>query len=183
MKKSILQQGKWNPYVVGAGIGILSVLVFLIVDTPLGVSTTVAELGGAVLGLFEGRESVKAIDYWAKYPPAINYGLLFVIAMLVGAFVSAKIAGTFAVEMVPKLWSDRFGPGMGKRALAAFWGGFLLLFGARLAGGCTSGHGISGTLQLAVSGWVFFAVVMLSGIITARILFSSGSKTRNPQQS
>jgi uncharacterized membrane protein YedE/YeeE len=45
------------------------------------------------------------------------------------------------------------------------------MFGARLAGGCTSGHGISGSLQLALSGWVFFASVFVSGILTALLLF------------
>lgn len=173
MKKGIMRQGEWNPYWVGAGIGILSILVFLVVDKPLGVSTTVAKVGGAVLGIFEGREGIEARSYWAKYPPAIDYGLVFVTALLFGAFLSAKIAGTLSLEKVPKLWADHYGPAFGKRAVAAFLGGFFLLFGARLAGGCTSGHGISGTLQLAVSGWVFFGAVMLSGVITARILFST----------
>jgi uncharacterized membrane protein YedE/YeeE len=45
------------------------------------------------------------------------------------------------------------------------------MFGARLAGGCASGHGISGSLQLALSGWVFFASVFVSGILTALMLF------------
>jgi hypothetical protein len=45
------------------------------------------------------------------------------------------------------------------------------MFGARLAGGCTSGHGISGSLQLAVSGWLFFASIFASGLATAFVLF------------
>ena len=45
------------------------------------------------------------------------------------------------------------------------------MVGARLAGGCTSGHGISGSLQLALSGWLFFACVFASGMITARVMF------------
>ena len=39
--------------------------------------------------------------------------------------------------------------------LLAVLGGFLLIFAARLAGGCTSGHMLSGTTQLALSGLVF----------------------------
>ena len=49
-------------------------------------------------------------------------------------------------------------------------GGFLIAFGARLAGGCTSGHIISGITQLAVSGLLFGAAVFGSGMLTARIL-------------
>jgi hypothetical protein len=49
-------------------------------------------------------------------------------------------------------------------------GGFLIMFGARVAGGCTSGHGISGSLQLALSGWIFFIAVFAGGILAALLL-------------
>jgi uncharacterized membrane protein YedE/YeeE len=41
------------------------------------------------------------------------------------------------------------------------------MIGARLANGCTSGNGISGSLQLALSGWVFFLTIFASGVATA----------------
>ena len=44
------------------------------------------------------------------------------------------------------------------------------MFGARLAGGCTSGHIISGITQLAVSGVLFGAAVFAFGILTAKLL-------------
>jgi hypothetical protein len=47
-------------------------------------------------------------------------------------------------------------------------------FGARWAGGCTSGHGISGTLQLAVSGWLAVAAFFASGGLTAYIKYGLG---------
>jgi uncharacterized membrane protein YedE/YeeE len=72
---------------------------------------------------------------------------------------------------VDRLWRARFGASRQKRYLVAFLGGVILMFGARLAGGCTSVHGISGSLQLALSGWVFFASVFVSGILTALRLF------------
>ena len=46
-----------------------------------------------------------------------------------------------------------------------------MMFGARLAQGCTSGHGISGSLQLAVSSWAFVAVFFLVSIATAFVIF------------
>ena len=58
--------------------------------------------------------------------------------------------------------------------IAAFVGGIIILYGARLAGGCTSGHGISGTLQLAVSSWVFFISMFGTGIATAALMFRYG---------
>jgi uncharacterized membrane protein YedE/YeeE len=44
-------------------------------------------------------------------------------------------------------------------------------FGARWAGGCTSGHGISGVLQLAVSGLISAACFFAGGIATAFLLY------------
>ena len=94
-----------------------------------------------------------------------------------GALVSSLVSGSFKLESVPALWRERFGPSVGKRFLAAFIGGVVIIFGARLADGCTSGHGISGSLQLAVSSWTFFIAMFISGIVTAFILFRSTSKS------
>ena len=58
------------------------------------------------------------------------------------------------------------------RLVAAFFAGALMMFGARLAGGCTSGHGISGNLQLAVSSLVFTATLFAAAIITALALYA-----------
>jgi uncharacterized protein len=55
--------------------------------------------------------------------------------------------------------------------LVAIAGGIILGFGSRFAGGCTSGHGISGTLQLAVSSWISAIFFFIGGIITAHIIF------------
>ena len=161
----------WSPYLVGAGIGILSWLLFLIVDKPLGMSTEVSKFSGWLAGLFVGMDNVVENPYWASKTPAFGYSTVFLIMTAIGAFLSAKLGKTFRVETVPTVWREHHGSSVAKRYLAAFFGGAILLFGARLAGGCTSGHGISGTLQLAVSGWVFFAVMFGAGIVTARLLF------------
>jgi YeeE/YedE family (DUF395). len=50
-----------------------------------------------------------------------------------------------------------------------FISGFLLLFGARFAGGCTSGHMMSGMMQSSASGYVFAGVVFAIAIPTALI--------------
>ena len=79
-------------------------------------------------------------------------------------------------ESVPSVWAERFGASRTRRYALAAAGGFILIFGARMAGGCTSGHGISGGLQLAVSSWVFFAAMFASGVLTAAILFRGGAR-------
>ena len=85
--------------------------------------------------------------------------------------MSAIISGTFRFELVPQVWKERFGGSVLKRFVAAFLGGAVIMYGARLAGGCTSGHGISGGLQLAVSSWVFLAVMFASGLLVAAVMF------------
>jgi uncharacterized membrane protein YedE/YeeE len=65
-----------------------------------------------------------------------------------------------------------------RRYLRAFVGGFLFIFGARLAGGCTSGHLLSGTSQMAISGLVFGLAVFASGILIARSFFREPTTAR-----
>jgi uncharacterized membrane protein YedE/YeeE len=77
---------------------------------------------------------------------------------------------------VPALWQWRFGPSRIRRYGMAFLGGVLLLFGARLADGCTSGHSISGGMQFAVSSWVFTAALFATGILAAFALFGREGK-------
>ena len=163
---------RWNPYLVGALIGVLSILTFSLVDKPIGMSTGIAQASGACALPVLGSAGVAANTYWAKKAvPAWDYGSLFVLGTFFGAFASAVVSGSFKLESVPAVWRERFGPSVIKRMAAAFLGGVIIIFGARLADGCTSGHGISGSLQLAVSSWTFFIVMFATGAVTAFILF------------
>jgi uncharacterized membrane protein YedE/YeeE len=85
--------------------------------------------------------------------------------------VSAVLSGDRTKLWAPALWARRFGPSKTKRLTAAFLSAALMMFGARLAQGCTSGHGISGTLQLAVSSWMFISVAFGVAIVTALLMY------------
>ncbi|MFO7902058.1 MAG: YeeE/YedE thiosulfate transporter family protein, partial [Pirellulaceae bacterium] len=71
----------------------------------------------------------------------------------------------------PSTWAAAFGPVISLRLVVAFVGGVLMGVGARWAGGCTSGHGISGSLQLAVSSWIAVACFFIGGVVTAMLVF------------
>ena len=58
-----------------------------------------------------------------------------------------------------------------RRLAVGFLGGGLMAFGARLAGGCTSGHGISGAMQLSFGSWIALQGFFVGGIATAMLLF------------
>jgi hypothetical protein len=159
---------------VGVGIGVLSWVTFLTMDKALGTSTTMVHLSGGATALV-APEHAKENPYYAKSindkKKMFDWQFFLVLALPVGAGLAGWLARDRFVEHVPKLWAWRFGESRWKRYVWAFAGGAILLFGARLAGGCTSGHGISGSLQFALSSWVFFMAMFVSGVVTAFALF------------
>jgi hypothetical protein len=164
---------------VGLGIGVLSWITFLTMGKALGASTTFVRAAGA-LEATVASEHVRENAYFAKYlvgKPAFEWQFALVIMLGVGAFLAARFAGERLREQVPAMWQARFGPSRTKRWVGAFLGGALLLFGARLAGGCTSGHGISGGLQLALSSWTFLMAMFGAGIVTAFTLYGKEAKS------
>lgn len=161
----------WSPYVVGIGIGILVWLGFLLSDRSIGCSTAYARFGGILEGLFRGRD-IKNREYFQEFVPKIDWEWMLVFGIVVGSFSSALLSGQFEVEVVPTIWSDAFGESAILRLFTAVAGGILIGFGVRLAGGCTSGHGISGASQLAVSSWLSLVLFFSGGILTAMFLFN-----------
>jgi uncharacterized protein len=164
------KMAQWSPYAVGIGIGILSWLAFLLSDKPIGCSTAFSRTSGMVERLFRGS-SVAEKPYYKKFAPTVDWEWMLVVGILVGAFISAQLSGEFRATWVPQLWASSFGTGIGVRWIVALIGGVLVGFGARWAGGCTSGHGISGTLQLAVSSWLAVMGFFIGGIVTAMAIF------------
>jgi uncharacterized membrane protein YedE/YeeE len=78
---------------------------------------------------------------------------------MVGSAVSSQFMPTLANEGTIPLTN-----------LQALVGGFILIFGARMAGGCTSGHGLSGLSAMSFSSLVTTAAMFSSGIITQFLL-------------
>lgn len=102
----------------------------------------------------------------------LNYGIVFVISIALGAllgrFFSPK--DKWSLKQLPDFHQKSFGHSQMKRYLFAFIGGILVLWGARLAGGCTSGHMMSGMMQTSLSGYLFALGAFITAIPFA-ILF------------
>lgn len=178
---NLLRKSQWSPYLAGAGIGVLSWCTFYFMQKALGTSTSfVGAAGAGVCAVAPEHVAENAYyvkEYGAKgggFKPIFDWQMALDLSLILGAFIAAKLGGSFKKEWVPTVWSQRFGPSVGKRLAAAFIGGFILIFGARMAGGCTSGHGISGGLQLAVSSWTFFVSMFASGVLAAGLLYGFG---------
>jgi uncharacterized protein len=165
-----LAETRWSPYVVGAGIGVLSWFTLLVSGKPLGCSTTFTRMAGMVERLVRGRRVLEKA-YYREFAPTVDWQFMLVIGIVIGAFVSARLSGSFQPRLVPETWLAGFGPGGALRVGAAFAGGVLLGFGARWADGCTSGHGISGAMQLAVSSWISAICFFIGGVVAAYLLF------------
>ena len=153
----------------GAAIGLL-LTIGVAVFAPLGMSGEFAMTGGRVLNAV-APATIQGNSYFAKL--GISWETVLVIGVILGAALGAMLGRKRAIA-VPSVWAGRFGASVAKRCAAAFAGGFILLFGARLAGGCTSGHMISGVSQLALSSFIFAGAIFASGMATARLLFRGG---------
>jgi uncharacterized membrane protein YedE/YeeE len=174
---SVLKQKSWSPYLVGAAIGILSWFAFASADHPLGITTAFENT--AALLIQSGNpdaNSVQTLAQARESSPKIDWEWMLVLGVFIGAFLSSSLSGDRSHSPVPDLWARRFGTSRSKRMLAAFAGGALMMFGARLAQGCTSGHSISGIAQLAISSLVFTLIFFAVGIVTAQLIYRRASR-------
>ena len=165
-----LSMDRWSPYAVGMGIGMLSWLAFVLSDKPIGCSTAYARTSGMIERFFRG-DKVLEKPYYTKFAPVIDWEWMLVLGIFLGSFLSAKLSGQFQALWVPNTWVSTFGYTPVSRLIVAFVGGIFMGLGSRWAGGCTSGHGISGTLQLAVSGWLAAMCFFIGGIAIAMLIF------------
>jgi hypothetical protein len=161
----------------GISLGLLLILATALVK-PLGVSTQFV-VTDAMVTHKVAPEFAESVAYLAKYGEkedwGIGYGWMLVVGMFVGGWVTSRIFRNRQPEQdkgsMPTMWKARFGGSIAKRDLAAFGGGVLLLFGARLAGGCTSGHMISGISQLAIGSFIFGVTAFAAAILMAKFLY------------
>jgi len=147
----------WSPMLSGALIGLLQVPSGYIMKTFLGTSSSFCLAVGKVLGLVDEKQ--ENIPYFSKFGGETDFWQLFLVGgMALGAYISTQNSGHSAHV------SDSSSP------LMSALGGACLLFGARMAGGCTSGHGISGMAQLSFPSMISVCSMFAGGIGTAVLL-------------
>ncbi len=161
---------RWSPYLAGAGIGLVACLAFVFADRPLGCSTAFVKTRG-LIGKLISAEKTMAMEYYQEFVPKIDWPFMIIPGIIIGAFISSTLSGSFHILWVPPLWASAFGDNILLRVVAALAGGILLGLGARWAGGCTSGHGISGSIQLSFGSLVTAACFFIGGIAVAMLMF------------
>jgi len=165
-----LTAASWSPYLVGAGIGVLIWTAFLLSDRHLGCSTAYSKTAG-MIELAISRQKTVSIPYYRKIPATIDWQWMLVVGTIIGSALSEYLSGSWRVSMIPPLFEQSFGADEHLRQAVALAGGILMGLGARWADGCTSGHGISGTLQLSLASWIAVICFFAAGIIAAGLIY------------
>lgn len=158
----------WSPYIAGISIGLVLVAMFYVAGRGLGASGAFSLLAG--VGLHDVSPGYAgSLNYFSRYldnpSPLLDWNLFMIVGVLMGALSGALFSKNLKV-MIDK------GTTMTTRTrlLMSLSGGVLIGFAARLARGCTSGVGLTGGAQLALSGWVFVSVMFLSGFLFAPLV-------------
>jgi len=136
-------------------------------DRPIGASTYVPFFSGLVFDLdpekYTYLKEVKNAGSWE--------GIMLLGSLFGGFIVSVFLTKTFRLSLVPTGWRIYKNNSISSRLFWSFVSGFTMIIGARLAGGCTSGHFMSGMSQIAISSMIFGTVVMISLLITGRLFY------------
>lgn len=147
----------------GAAIAIITLTLLVVGNRRLGVSTGFEDVCSLALPqIYFTRAGVRLGRLWR---------LPFVSGLLLGGFLSAVTSGGWALTWDLGLFDRAIGFGPAGKLLWMFGGGLLIGFGTRLAGGCTSGHGIFGMSNLEGPSIVSTLAFMAGGIVTTQLVF------------
>jgi hypothetical protein len=166
--KNPLRQEEWSPYVAGAGLGVVAMFALLLSDQLPGSSGAFQNVAAFI------AQPLFPENFFFNFlmPAAITWQVWLMIGMFIGALVSALLAGVWKLDANPDTqWKAVFGPQPWKRWVMAFVGGIVLEFAAGIAGGCTSGLAISGSVQLAPAAFLFIPGMFIGGIPTAMLFY------------
>ncbi|MBC8414463.1 YeeE/YedE family protein [bacterium] len=165
----------WSPYLAGGLTGLVIVAAAAIAGQYFGASTCFVRTSGYLQELVSPG-TVAGSEYLSWFEPKVDWQVMMVLGIFIGALISSMTSGSFKLQAVPDMWRERFGPSPVKRGVFAFIGGIILMFGARLAGGCPSGYGLGAMVQTAVSGLIVVMCFFGGGILFANIIYRGGKR-------
>ncbi|MFZ0534124.1 MAG: YeeE/YedE thiosulfate transporter family protein [Anaerolineales bacterium] len=176
--KALISQETWSPYLAGILLGIVGMLTVLLSNTLLGASGAFESLAGFVgkkilPGLFSniywGVEGGRALPI---IRPEITWSVILLVGIFFGGTLGALTSRTFKFRFNDDAqWKRIIGPQPWKRWVIGFVGAIIVEIGSGIAGGCTSGLAISGGMLFVPAAFLFIAGFMVSGIITAMIVY------------
>lgn len=192
--KNLIYQVQWNWKAGGIALGLVFLLAVTLVK-PIGVSTQFVILDGIAWSFLSDEVVVENSSAKSGYSSSnaylnksggkyakniakpLNYSFIFALAMIIGGFIARRLQSSKEDKetmIAPAVWKESFGDSLSKRYLVTFVGGMLVLFGARLAGGCTSGHMMSGMMQTSLSGYLFALGAFAVAVPVAVFMYKGG---------
>ncbi len=153
----------WPWYVAGPLIGLTVPALLLLSGKTFGISSSFRHVCSIT---FPGRSSIAYLrdNDWRKE----SWNLLFVVGVLIGAFVTARFLSAEAIVLLPASLATPTG------MIKLFLGGLLVGFGTRYADGCTSGHTITGLSNLQWSSLVATLSFFVGGLVSTAITHYQG---------
>lgn len=150
----------------GIVLAFLNVVIFssFVSNRPIGASTAYPYLADLFLGATNNA-------YFEKIKIPGNWEVIFLAGAFIAGLAISLIKKEFKLILVHDNWKKHRGTSKINRTVWAFIGGFILIFGARMAGGCTSGHILSGGMQLAFSSLAFAVFVFAGLLLTGKIFY------------
>lgn len=157
----------WNPYFVGALLGLVLLASYLVAGRGLGATgafSSVAAWIASVVTPEHAQANAVHARYLAGGSPLTAWLVFLLVGAFIGAAISGFLAGRFAIsiEKGPRLTDTQ-------RLWLAFAGGIIAAFGARIAKGCTSGQALTGGAILNVGSLVFMLSVFAAAYAVAWI--------------
>ncbi|MEZ4874886.1 MAG: YeeE/YedE thiosulfate transporter family protein [Flavobacteriaceae bacterium] len=164
-KKDPNKSKRW--IVSGMGLGLLNTIVFssFVADRPIGASTTYPYAGDVLANMTQN-------EYFTKIETSGHWELMFLLGAFVSGVVWSLVRKDFRFTLLHENWKKHKGNSALQRVVWAFIGGFLLIMGARMAGGCTSGHILSGGMQWALSSLTFALFTFVGLLVTGKFFYS-----------
>ncbi len=157
-----------SPYLIGAAIGLLNIGAFAAFRKGIGVSGAY-ESGAALAARQLAPDALHVNDFVKarESAPKFDWESWLVAGTVLGGMLMARAERRSGAETETEASHCANAPAL-RSPLASAAGGALLMYGARMAGGCTSGHALSGMAQGAASSWVFTPLMFLAGSVVAR---------------
>jgi uncharacterized membrane protein YedE/YeeE len=138
-------------FIVGPLIGLVPVALYAIANRPLGASGAYLQATLAVRG--------RATEGWRAW---------FFIGLIIGVLGAAVLQGGPALHRGYYFIAGWLSPAAAVPIL--FLSGLVMGYGARWAGGCTSGHGLCGMSARASGSVVATATFFLTAIVVTLVL-------------
>ena len=153
----------WHWALAGAGIAAVTLTLLFVANRRLGISTSFEDLCSFVLPApYFHRAAVVSGRPW-RMP--------FAAGLVLGGFLSAWLGGGWSATWALGMFDTAIGFGPAGKAAWMFMGGLFIGFGTRLAGGCTSGHGVFGVSNFERPSILSTASFMAAGIVTTQVVY------------